>query len=237
MCQCGATKNSYTSYQMGLSSTLHVSLTPPNRGASPPPWKLQPKGWRSTKMLKQHIWEHTAWLWSDAMNNRTAFANAANEWTQIENSMWYVRSSSGLISIVLMTLYFYLHFCAPLKSARSFGVSPTSMILAPASSCIMRPDVTIGDMPSSMRVPGNKSEQTAQRPLKPLLTALTVDHILNYEMLASFVKEIIYWNKRSTLGRHGSWVTDWFDLRIKVQRLFEIYCTFWMYLMNDQLEA
>lgn len=28
------------------------------------------------------------------------------------------------------------------------------MILAPASSCIIRPDVTIGEMPSSIRVPG-----------------------------------------------------------------------------------
>lgn len=46
-----------------------------------------------------------------------------------------------------------LRFWAPLKRALSFGVSPTSIILAPASSCIMRPEVTIGEIPSSIRVP------------------------------------------------------------------------------------
>lgn len=49
-----------------------------------------------------------------------------------------------------------LHFWAPLKRALSFGVSPTSMILAPASSCMMRPEVTMGDIPSSIRVPGQQ---------------------------------------------------------------------------------
>lgn len=47
-----------------------------------------------------------------------------------------------------------LHFWAPLKRALSLGVSPTSMILAPASSCMIRPEVTMGEMPSSIRVPG-----------------------------------------------------------------------------------
>ncbi len=46
-----------------------------------------------------------------------------------------------------------LHFCAPLKSALSLGVSPTSIILAPASSCMMRPEVTMGEIPSSINVP------------------------------------------------------------------------------------
>jgi hypothetical protein len=32
-------------------------------------------------------------------------------------------------------------------------VSPTSMILAPASNCMIRPDVTIGEIPSSIKVP------------------------------------------------------------------------------------
>ena len=54
--------------------------------------------------------------------------------------------------------YFYqnldnLHFCAPLNSALSFGVSPTSMILAPAKSCMINPDVTMGDIPNSISVP------------------------------------------------------------------------------------
>lgn len=48
------------------------------------------------------------------------------------------------------------HFWAPLKSARSFGVSPTSIIFAPASSCMIRPEVTIGEIPSSIRVPGGR---------------------------------------------------------------------------------
>lgn len=51
-----------------------------------------------------------------------------------------------------------LHFWAPLKRALSFGVSPTSMILAPAKSCMMRPEVTMGEMPSSMSVPGEGRE-------------------------------------------------------------------------------
>lgn len=47
----------------------------------------------------------------------------------------------------------HLHFWAPLKRARSLGVSPTSIILAPAKSCMMRPEVTMGEMPSSISVP------------------------------------------------------------------------------------
>lgn len=49
--------------------------------------------------------------------------------------------------------FMYLHFCAPLNNALSFGVSPTSIIFAPWSSCIIRPEVTIGEIPNSMRVP------------------------------------------------------------------------------------
>lgn len=45
------------------------------------------------------------------------------------------------------------HFCAPLKRALSFGVSPTSIIFAPAKSCMMSPEVTMGEMPSSINVP------------------------------------------------------------------------------------
>ena len=53
----------------------------------------------------------------------------------------------------ILRLQISLHFWAPLKSALSFGVSPTSMILAPASNCMIRPDVTIGEIPSSIKVP------------------------------------------------------------------------------------
>lgn len=51
----------------------------------------------------------------------------------------------------------HVHFWAPLNSALSLGVSPTSMILAPASSCMMRPEVTMGEIPNSMRVPTNNN--------------------------------------------------------------------------------
>ena len=45
-------------------------------------------------------------------------------------------------------------FCAPPKSARSsFRLWFTSMMREPASSCMTSPDVTIGEMPSSMSVP------------------------------------------------------------------------------------
>ena len=46
-----------------------------------------------------------------------------------------------------------LHFWAPLNKARSFGVSPTSMIFAPAKSCMIKPEVTMGEIPSSISVP------------------------------------------------------------------------------------
>jgi hypothetical protein len=45
-------------------------------------------------------------------------------------------------------------FWAPLKSARSsLSEKSTSMRLAPARSCMIIPDVTMGEMPSSMSVP------------------------------------------------------------------------------------
>ncbi len=55
----------------------------------------------------------------------------------------------------------YIHTCihisicmAPVNSERSsLTCWFTSMILAPARSCMIRPEVTIGEMPSSMSVP------------------------------------------------------------------------------------
>jgi hypothetical protein len=45
-------------------------------------------------------------------------------------------------------------FCAPPNKARSsLRLKSTSTRLAPASSCIIMPDVTIGEIPSSIRVP------------------------------------------------------------------------------------
>ena len=70
---------------------------------------------------------------SDAPNS------AANSNSQLQTSEHHPKS--------------HLHFWAPLKRARSFGVSPTSIILAPAKSCMMRPEVTMGEIPSSISVP------------------------------------------------------------------------------------
>ena len=38
-------------------------------------------------MSREHIWEHIGWLWSDAMNNRTSFAKAPNEWAHLSNTI------------------------------------------------------------------------------------------------------------------------------------------------------
>ena len=51
-------------------------------------------------------------------------------------------------------------FCAPEKSALSFGVSPTSIIFAPAKSCMIKPEVTMGEIPSSIRVPRLEAKMT-----------------------------------------------------------------------------
>jgi hypothetical protein len=54
-----------------------------------------------------------------------------------------------------MYLYIYTSiYMAPVNSERSsLTCWFTSMILAPARSCMIRPEVTIGEMPSSMSVP------------------------------------------------------------------------------------
>ncbi len=45
-------------------------------------------------------------------------------------------------------------FCAPENNARSsFKLKSTSIKFAPASSCMIIPDVTMGLMPNSIRVP------------------------------------------------------------------------------------
>ena len=93
----------------------HFTPNPSNwgRGVEKSLFKLQPNGRRSTKrstkMLMGHIFEHIGWLWSDAMNNHRAFAKGPNKWTQILSAQ-YKRSSSFLITIVVMTLYYELTF-------------------------------------------------------------------------------------------------------------------------------
>lgn len=78
----------------------------------------------------------------------------------------------------------YSHFWAPLNRALSLGVSPTSMILAPANNCMIKPDVTIGEMPSSMRVP-------AEERRKAMFTFIPEATLVN----PSSVQNCMYQNK------------------------------------------
>ena len=55
----------------GLSNGPIPNL--PNQGSKSAPIKFQPTGWRLMKMSIEHILGYNGWLWSDAMNNRTAF--------------------------------------------------------------------------------------------------------------------------------------------------------------------
>ena len=65
----------------------YVPLTSSNREPKPPLFKLQPTGWRVTKIsIEQHL-GYIGWLWSDEMNRRTAFAKSPNEWPLIEHNM------------------------------------------------------------------------------------------------------------------------------------------------------
>ena len=67
-----------------------------------PPFKFQPTSWRLTKISFEHILGCIGWLWSDAVNNRASFRHSPKwvdaDWTQ------YLGSSSGTITIVVMTL-------------------------------------------------------------------------------------------------------------------------------------
>lgn len=89
-------------------------------------------------------------LVSEAMKSPTNFSCNHGYYAEINYFKFWFYSASG---IFLKLYFYYLHFCAPLNKALSLGVSPTSIIFAPASSCMISPDVTIGDIPSSIRVP------------------------------------------------------------------------------------
>ena len=72
MCQLGANRNSQVGYRIDLSPTprlLKLWGSEIN-----PTFKLLPNGWRRTKMSTGYISEHIAWLWSESMNNHSAFA-------------------------------------------------------------------------------------------------------------------------------------------------------------------
>ena len=78
----GTNQNPRADYRMGLSPNPHVPRNSQNGG-------------RKVSLLNfgQMFWDHK--------NNRTTFAKAPNEWTQIKHYVW---SSSGLITVVLITL-------------------------------------------------------------------------------------------------------------------------------------
>ena len=63
--------------------TPHNPPNAPNWGSKSPSSNFQPTGWRLTKMSIYHILGYIFWLWSDAMNNLTAFVKVPNEWTQM----------------------------------------------------------------------------------------------------------------------------------------------------------
>ena len=53
--------------------------------------------------------------------------------------------------------------CAHSRSRSDFTLLSTSMIFEPAKSCMTRPDVTIGLMPSSIHVPLQDNSESKQR--------------------------------------------------------------------------
>ena len=71
----------WVSYRMGWPAN------PSNWWSKSPPFKFQPTNWRLTKMSMEHILGYINQLWSDAMNNCTAFAKPLNEWKLIEHNM------------------------------------------------------------------------------------------------------------------------------------------------------
>ena len=84
ICQWEANRNQWVGYRIGLA-LISVILSPKGRSKSLPV-KFQSTDWRSTKMSIEHVLGYIGWLWSDAMNNCTAFVKALNEWTQIDRN-------------------------------------------------------------------------------------------------------------------------------------------------------
>ena len=86
-------------YRMSMSRTL-TSQTWRSKSS---PFKLQPNGWRSRKMPREHVRKHIGWHWSVVMNNHTAFAKTQMSECR-SSTICRGRASSGLITIVVMTL-------------------------------------------------------------------------------------------------------------------------------------
>ena len=70
----------------------HVSPTPiPEIEKSP--FQISANQLEISEMSIEHIRGHISFLWSNAMNSRTAFAKAPNEWTHTEHNMCGRRST------------------------------------------------------------------------------------------------------------------------------------------------
>ena len=109
---CGSVLKMNASFVIVISVILNKSPWAGNRiGPFPTPtppiphtgiekWtlKFQPtSGRRLTSMSIEHILGYTGWLWSDVINNRTVFAKAPNEWTQIEHNICGRRCGGDLV--------------------------------------------------------------------------------------------------------------------------------------------
>ena len=65
-------------------SGLHLTLTPQIEKS---PFEIAAKRLEIDENVNMHIWYAIFWVWIYAMDNRTAFGKAPNEWTQIEYNM------------------------------------------------------------------------------------------------------------------------------------------------------
>jgi len=122
-------------FQMMLSHTL-VAMK--SEIAEPRPYPF----WRSSSRQMTMMPEKKSWLMMSIAlpAPRSLTSPYMPESTYATASMMVMRMPSS--------------FCAPWKSALSSLVPmSTSIMREPWRSCMTRPEVTIGEMPSSMRVP------------------------------------------------------------------------------------
>ena len=92
-----------------------VPITRPQTSGRKVPLPRSANCWRLTKMSIEHILGCISWLWSDAINNRTAFVKAPNEWTQIEINMCG-RRACWITIVTKLSVGKFLHTGRQLKS-------------------------------------------------------------------------------------------------------------------------
>ena len=122
MCQWGANRNPWAYYRIDLPPDPNVTFNPPNRGVAKYPFEIAAKRLEIDENVKRaHLRTH--WLAvNDAMNSRTAFAKAPNEYLLClrSSTMCVVVEWPGMITIVVMTL---LPETSHLLSIRAHGLS------------------------------------------------------------------------------------------------------------------